>query len=379
MLRGARGGSPSSTKRCAPSACAACSVRARSASRACCCARRVRCELRARSSRRSICAASPSKRRNDGDERGCAASPSASPPSSSSASTSARGGAPRCRRREPARRVFLGDRPDEYDGADRRARGRASTPRSSCRSRRSFSTPSAAATSAAAREPDFARLGFALAGCTSQRALAAESAASVFADAELIEPEDFSAEQAYRLAVAFGGEQELAQALMDRICAWTGGHPYLTQRVARGVARKGGRLEDVERVVREQLLAPGAADKDPLLGSRARLARRAVARVAPRATKLLQKLAAGGKVARACGCGGVGAACGSREPFASTASAGSACATASSRSSSPRGWLKAKAQRRALARGGRGRLLAGARGRRLLVHAALARRRHRDA
>ena len=64
---------------------------------------------------------------------------------------------------------------------------------------------------------------------------------------------------------------------MDRICAWTGGHPYLTQRVARGVARKGGRLEDVERVVREQLLAPGAAEKDPLLGRRARVARRAFA------------------------------------------------------------------------------------------------------
>ena len=57
-----------------------------------------------------------------------------------------------------------------------------------------------------------------------------------------------------------------AQALMDRVWAWTGGHPYLTQRVARGVARKGGRLEDVEHVVREQLLAPGAADRDSVLG-----------------------------------------------------------------------------------------------------------------
>ncbi|HEY3519208.1 MAG TPA: proprotein convertase P-domain-containing protein, partial [Gammaproteobacteria bacterium] len=97
-----------------------------------------------------------------------------------------------------------------------------------------------------------------------------------------------------RLAVAFGGEQELAQALMDRIRAWTGGHPYLTQRVARGAARKGGRFEDVERVVREQLLASDAANRDPLLAHvRAWLGD--PSRAARRASKLLQKLAAGRK------------------------------------------------------------------------------------
>jgi WD40 repeat protein/subtilisin-like proprotein convertase family protein len=147
------------------------------------------------------------------------------------------------------------------------------------------------------RESDFARLGVVLAGCTAQRALVAETPASPFAEAEIIEPEDFSAQQAYWLAVAFGGEQELAQALMDRIYVWTGGHPYLTQRVARSVARKGGRLEDVERVVREQLLTHDAADKDPLLGHvRAFLGE--PSRAARRATKLLHKLASGGEVAQ---------------------------------------------------------------------------------
>jgi WD40 repeat protein/subtilisin-like proprotein convertase family protein len=83
---------------------------------------------------------------------------------------------------------------------------------------------------------------------------------------------------------------------MDRIRAWTSGHPYLTQRVARGAARKGGRFEDVERVVREQLLAPGAADRDPVLANlRARLAD--PARPAQRAAKLLHKLSASGKAA----------------------------------------------------------------------------------
>ena len=146
------------------------------------------------------------------------------------------------------------------------------------------------------REPDFARLSFVLAGRASQRELADDTPDSAFADAEIIEPADFDAEQAYRLAVAFGGD-ELSQALMDRICAWTGGQPYLTQRVARGVARRGGRLEDVERAVREQLLAPGAADKDPLLADvRAWLGE--ASRPARRATKLLHRLVAGAKVSQ---------------------------------------------------------------------------------
>src|SRR5690606_6261084 len=51
--------------------------------------------------------------------------------------------------------------------------------------------------------------------------------------------------------------------------------PYLTQRIARGVARKGGRVEDGEGVGREQGLAPGAAEKDPYLsGIRLALTRR---------------------------------------------------------------------------------------------------------
>lgn len=146
-------------------------------------------------------------------------------------------------------------------------------------------------------EPDFGRLNFVLAGCTSWRLLMGAKQEPALADAEVIEPPDFSAREMYQLAPAFGGATELGQALLDRIYGWTGGHPYLTQRVARGVSRKGGRLEDVEHVVAEQLLAPGAPGRDPLLehirvslGGRARASRRAV--------KLLQRLAGGGKASQ---------------------------------------------------------------------------------
>ena len=179
-----------------------------------CGARRARCEMRARSSRRSICARSPSKRRT---RLAVSRHRRTHCRRLSSVST---WGVVGCKRPESACRVFLEivltntTAPivvlvDELDAAlDLELAAEFLDAVGGCYARR-------------AREPDFARLGFALAGCTSRRALAAASAGSVLADAELIEPEDFSVEQAYRLAVAFGGEQELAQALMDRVWAWT--------------------------------------------------------------------------------------------------------------------------------------------------------------
>jgi subtilisin-like proprotein convertase family protein len=144
------------------------------------------------------------------------------------------------------------------------------------------------------REPDFARLAFVLAGCLAPHASAGGPTSAA---AEIVEPADFSADEAYGFAAAFGGEPELAQALLDRICAWTGGQPYLTQKVARGVARKGGRLEDVERVVSEQLLTPAAAASDPLLRHmRAWLCE--PARPARRAVRVVRRVAAGAKVTR---------------------------------------------------------------------------------
>ena len=144
-------------------------------------------------------------------------------------------------------------------------------------------------------EPDFKRLSVVLVGSTSRRALAGSERTSLWAAAQVIELDDFSEAESYTLAAGFGGEPEVAQALMDRVIVWTGGHPYLTQKVARSVIRKGGKLEDVERVVREQLLAPGLAESDPLL-SFVHAWITAKAPGARRAAKLLRRLARGGKV-----------------------------------------------------------------------------------
>ncbi len=143
-------------------------------------------------------------------------------------------------------------------------------------------------------ESDYARLNFVVLGVASPAELCPEAGESPFTDGQAVELPDFDAAQTYQLALGFGGEQAQTQALMDRICIWTNGHPYLTQKVARGVARKDERLEDVERVVKEQLLPPGAHDELLLNHIATLLHGRSAAN--RQALKVLRKLAHGAKV-----------------------------------------------------------------------------------
>jgi WD40 repeat protein len=142
-----------------------------------------------------------------------------------------------------------------------------------------------------AHEPDYSRLCFVLAGVASPRQISAQGALEL---AHFVEVGDFTPEQAYRLAIGFGGESTQTHALMDRVCVWTGGHPYLTQKVARGVSRKGGKLEDVERVVHEQLLSPSALQDEPLARMHATLTERRPG--ARRALRQLRRIAKAGAI-----------------------------------------------------------------------------------
>jgi WD40 repeat protein/subtilisin-like proprotein convertase family protein len=146
------------------------------------------------------------------------------------------------------------------------------------------------------READYGRLTFVLLGVAARERLGAAPDAPLAPEVLGIDLADFTMDEAYVLALGFGGERAQAQALMDRVCVWTHGQPYLTQKVARGVARKGGKLEDVERVVREQLLQPAAVNDDLLLShARATLGERQPA--ARHALKLLRRIAKGAAVA----------------------------------------------------------------------------------
>ncbi len=144
-------------------------------------------------------------------------------------------------------------------------------------------------------EPDFGRLNFVVLGVAAPQQLAPDRSVSPFDLGTSIELEDFTLEETHRLAAGFAPGKDHASALLEKIYRWVGGQPYLTQKIARGVVRRGESLEDVKLVVREQFLSQGARSEEPLLNHiRALLTRRA-----PRnrqALVLLGKLSKGARV-----------------------------------------------------------------------------------
>ena len=147
-------------------------------------------------------------------------------------------------------------------------------------------------------EPDFNRLNFVVLGVTTPARLCPDENWSPFTDGIGIELPEFSAAQCHRFAAGFGFDEESGRALMDRIYGWTRGQPYLTQKLARAVARKGGKLADVDRCVQELFLAPRAGSEEPLLSQiRSLLTRKSQA--ARQALTLLEKMARGVEIAPA--------------------------------------------------------------------------------
>ncbi len=85
---------------------------------------------------------------------------------------------------------------------------------------------------------------------------------------------DFTYDEASPLAEGLGGGPRGRQ-LLARVLQWTGGHPYLTQRLCRSIAEEG--IEDamgVDRLCRALFFAAGARERDDnLLFVRDRLLR----------------------------------------------------------------------------------------------------------
>jgi WD40 repeat protein len=138
-----------------------------------------------------------------------------------------------------------------------------------------------------ATEPDYARLNFVVLGVATPAQLCPNAGVSPFVDGQAIDLPNFSLAECYALGAGFEADETVSDALMDRIYAWTNGQPYLTQKIARAVARKGGKLADVERVVHDLVLAPRASVEEPhlsqirgLLAQRAPASRQALARLA---------------------------------------------------------------------------------------------------
>jgi hypothetical protein len=87
-----------------------------------------------------------------------------------------------------------------------------------------------------AHEPELSRLAFCLLGVATPSDLIRDTRTTPFNIGRRIELSDFTEEEAAPLALGMEGKRQSGKQLLRRILYWTGGHPYLTQRLCRSVA-----------------------------------------------------------------------------------------------------------------------------------------------
>jgi len=124
--------------------------------------------------------------------------------------------------------------------------------------------------------PLFSRLTFCLLGVATPSDLIRDTRTTPFNIGKRIELSDFTEGEALPLAQGFGAQKSHAAALLKRALYWTGGHPYLTQRLCRAVAESGtaATKADVDRLCEELFLSSRARERDDnLLFVRERLLR----------------------------------------------------------------------------------------------------------
>lgn len=112
-------------------------------------------------------------------------------------------------------------------------------------------------------EPEFSRLNFVVIGAATAAQLCPDPGISPFPLGRAIELNDFTVEEC--LALAPGLEGMEAEEPLRQIHRWTRGQPYLTQKLARGIARRGKYAANIEALANELFLAAGVAREEPLL------------------------------------------------------------------------------------------------------------------
>jgi len=125
-----------------------------------------------------------------------------------------------------------------------------------------------AAHNARGTDPDFSRLTFALLGECDTQTLVPESQLSPFTVTQSIPLDDFTRADLDRFATELKLDADGASRALDRIYFWTRGQPYLTQKLARAVARENvaGEIdENVDQIVQSQLAGRSAQNNEPMM------------------------------------------------------------------------------------------------------------------
>ncbi len=110
-------------------------------------------------------------------------------------------------------------------------------------------------------QPEYKRLTFALLGVIAPADLIKDKRRTPFNTArQAIDLTGFTLEEAQPLALGFQGQADNPQAVLRSVLGWTGGQPFLTQKVCKLISALPTRIEAgaegavVERVIREQVV-----------------------------------------------------------------------------------------------------------------------------
>ena len=123
-----------------------------------------------------------------------------------------------------------------------------------------------AAHNARTTDPDFSRLCFVLLGECDPVSLMQEAELSPFNVTQQIQMSDFSRENLELFATELNLSHNDARLALDRIFFWTDGQPYLSQKLARAVARESGadKIEElVDRIATMQIAGRAALHNEP--------------------------------------------------------------------------------------------------------------------
>ena len=113
-------------------------------------------------------------------------------------------------------------------------------------------------------DPQFERLTFCLLGVATPSNLIQDTRTTPFNIGHRIELSDFTEEEATPLIQGLGANDAVGLALLQRVVYWTGGHPYLTQRLCQAVAHDGKvhNTSGVDRLCQELFLSNRARERD---------------------------------------------------------------------------------------------------------------------
>ncbi len=116
-------------------------------------------------------------------------------------------------------------------------------------------------------DEELSRLSFCLLGVASPSDLIRDTRTTPFNIGRRIELHDFTEEEAAPLAWGLGREKRVGAALLKQVLYWTGGHPYLTQRLCQAVAdadpqSQSPNPQSVDRLSEELFFARRAKERD---------------------------------------------------------------------------------------------------------------------